>query len=79
VSVRDDGKGMNREFLEKELFLPFHTTKSGGLGIGLFQSKKIMEAHSGSIIVESEEGKGTKVSLIFPTVKAPQTTQITQK
>jgi putative PEP-CTERM system histidine kinase len=69
VIVEDNGRGMAREFLERELFLPFRTTKSNGLGIGLFQSKKIMEAHQGSIIVESEEGKGTKVRLIFP---APQ-------
>jgi putative PEP-CTERM system histidine kinase len=69
VTVEDNGKGMSHEFMEKELFQPFHTTKSGGLGIGLFQSKKIMEAHSGSIIVESKEGKGTKVTLIFPLTK----------
>ncbi len=68
VSVEDNGKGMSRQFLEKELFLPFHTTKSSGLGIGLFQSKKIMEAHQGTIAVDSEEGKGTKVSLIFRTL-----------
>ena len=57
---------MPREFLEKELYLPFHTTKSDGLGIGLFQAKKIMEAHRGSIRIESEEGKGTRVTLVFP-------------
>jgi putative PEP-CTERM system histidine kinase len=66
VSVQDDGKGMSREFIEKELFLPFHTTKSGGLGIGLFQSKKIIEAHCGSIAVSSEEKKGTNVTITFP-------------
>jgi len=69
VSVQDNGKGMGREFMQKELFQPFHTTKSGGLGIGLFQSKKIMEAHQGAILVESEEGKGTKVTLRFPAAK----------
>jgi signal transduction histidine kinase len=69
ISVEDNGNGMSREFVEKELFRPFHTTKSGGLGIGLFQSKKIMEAHQGTILVESEDGKGTKVRLIFPVKK----------
>jgi|WetSurMetagenome_2_1015567.scaffolds.fasta_scaffold23948_2 putative PEP-CTERM system histidine kinase len=67
--IEDNGKGMSREFFEKELFMPFHTTKSGGLGIGLFQSKKIMEAHRGTIFVESEEGKGTKITLTFPAAK----------
>ena len=66
VIVEDNGVGMSRDFLEKEVFLPFRTTKSSGLGIGLFHSKKIMEAHDGSIRVESEEGKGTKIILTFP-------------
>jgi len=66
VVVEDDGAGMSRDFLEKELFVPFHTTKSSGLGIGLFHSKKIMEAHGGNISVESEEGKGTRIVLTFP-------------
>lgn len=66
VTVEDNGRGMAREFLAKELFLPFHTTKSEGLGIGLFQSKKIVEAHRGSILVESEEGKGTIVKVVLP-------------
>ena len=66
VVVEDDGAGMSRNFLEKELFVPFHTTKSSGLGIGLFHSKKIMDAHGGNIFVESEEGKGTKIVLTFP-------------
>ncbi len=66
IAVADNGRGMSREFFEKELFLPFRTTKSGGLGIGLFQSKKIMEAHRGSIRVESAEGEGTTITLLFP-------------
>jgi putative PEP-CTERM system histidine kinase len=70
VLVEDNGRGMTREFLERGLFLPFHTTKSDGLGIGLFQSKKIVEAHQGTIRVESAEGKGTIVHLYFP-VAAP--------
>ena len=52
--------------MENGLFQPFHTTKSGGLGIGLFQSKKIMDSHRGSIVVESEEGKYTKVTFYLP-------------
>ena len=66
LTVEDNGKGMSSAFLAKELFQPFHTTKSSGLGIGLFHSKKIVEAHQGSITVESEKGKGTKVTLTFP-------------
>jgi len=57
---------MSPEFVEAELFLPFHTTKSDGLGIGLFQTKKIVEAHKGRIQVESQHGKGTIVRVFFP-------------
>lgn len=66
LSVVDNGKGMSREFRDKELFQPFHTTKSAGLGIGLFQSKKIVEAHRGTIQIESEEGAGTSVTVRLP-------------
>ena len=66
LSVEDNGRGMTREFVEQELFLPFHTTKSDGLGIGLFQTKKIVDAHAGTIRVESKAGKGTIVRIFFP-------------
>jgi putative PEP-CTERM system histidine kinase len=66
LAVIDDGVGMTEEFIRKELFLPFHTTKSDGLGIGLFQCKKIIEAHGGFIQIDSEERKGTVVRIGFP-------------
>jgi signal transduction histidine kinase len=66
VLVRDWGKGMPKDFLENELFQPFHTTKGDGLGIGLFQSKKIIEAHDGTIEVESQEGAGTVIRIALP-------------
>jgi putative PEP-CTERM system histidine kinase len=70
VCVSDKGKGISRDFLEKELFQPFRTTKRDGLGIGLFQSKKIVEAHDGTIEVKSEEGRGTMVRIVLPLAKA---------
>ncbi len=76
LSVVDDGKGIPRSFLEKELFLPFRTTKSNGLGIGLFQSKKILEAHGGTLRVESEEGKGTTVTARFPLSGGAETSDV---
>jgi putative PEP-CTERM system histidine kinase len=66
VCVVDAGKGIPKNFLEKELFQPFHTTKGDGLGIGLFQSKKIIEAHNGTIEIESKEGEGTLVRVMLP-------------
>jgi signal transduction histidine kinase len=66
VSVSDNGGGMSREFMERSLFRPFKTTKKQGMGIGLFQSKMIVEAHQGRIEVESEEGKGSTFRVFLP-------------
>jgi putative PEP-CTERM system histidine kinase len=66
VSVSDDGCGMSRDFMARSLFKPFRTTKGQGLGIGLFHSKTIVEAHRGRIEVESEEGKGTTFRVLLP-------------
>jgi putative PEP-CTERM system histidine kinase len=66
VSVKDNGCGMSKEFIEKSLFRPFKTTKKQGMGIGLFQSKTIVEAHGGRIEVESEEGKGSAFRIFLP-------------
>jgi putative PEP-CTERM system histidine kinase len=65
-SVSDDGCGMARQFMEQMLFHPFRTTKKKGMGIGLFHCKMIVEAHHGSIEVESEEGKGSTFKVILP-------------
>jgi len=66
-SVSDNGCGMSRDFIDRRLFQPFQTTKKEGLGIGLFQSKAIVEVHQGRIEVESEEGKGTTFRVMLPT------------
>jgi putative PEP-CTERM system histidine kinase len=69
LSVSDNGCGMNSDFLNHSLFRPFQTTKKNGLGIGLFQSKMIVEAHRGRIQVESQPGKGTTFRIILPIPK----------
>jgi putative PEP-CTERM system histidine kinase len=66
LSVYDNGCGMSKEFMEQSLFRPFKTTKRQGMGIGLFQSKMIVEAHQGRIEVESEEGRGTTFRVFLP-------------
>jgi putative PEP-CTERM system histidine kinase len=66
LSISDDGCGMAKEFMETRLFRPFQTTKRQGMGIGLFHSKKIIEAHQGRIEVESEGGKGSTFKLFMP-------------
>lgn len=67
VVIKDTGAGIPLPYLENWLFRPFKTTKKDGFGIGLYQSKAVMDSHGGSIEVESEEGIGTKFTLKFRT------------
>jgi putative PEP-CTERM system histidine kinase len=66
ITVSDNGCGMSEEYIEKYLFKPFHSTKKKGLGIGLYQCKRIVEAHNGSIKVKSNEGVGTDFMVYLP-------------
>ncbi len=66
LTVTDTGCGMSPEFLNRQLFRAFQTTKKNGLGIGMFQSKMIVEAHKGRLEVESESGKGTTFRVVLP-------------
>jgi putative PEP-CTERM system histidine kinase len=66
LSVADNGCGMSPAFVKASLFRPFQTTKKKGLGIGMFQSKMIVEAHRGRIQVESEPGAGTTFRVMLP-------------
>ena len=66
LSVKDNGCGMTEQFIKNSLFRPFGSTKKKGLGIGMFQSKTIVEAHHGKINVESELGVGTTFRVMLP-------------
>ncbi len=66
LAVSDNGCGMSKEFMQTRLFRPFQSTKKDGMGIGLYQSKLIVEAHQGRMEVESEEGKGSTFRVILP-------------
>jgi two-component system NtrC family sensor kinase len=68
VSVSDTGPGIPDEIIEK-IFDPFFTTKpvGEGTGLGLSICHKIVEAHNGTIDVESEAGRGTTFTIRFPT------------
>ena len=65
ISVADKGPGIPASQLYT-LFQPFRTTKKGGLGVGLYQCKQIVEQHKGSIQVASQEGQGTEVLISLP-------------
>lgn len=68
LSVEDDGCGMQPEFIKKSLFRPFKSTKKQGLGIGMFQSRIIVESHGGTIQVESKPNIGTTFYINLPLI-----------
>ena len=65
LSVQDAGTGVNPQDLEK-VFGAFYTTKSSGMGIGLFVSRSIIERHHGRLWAESNNGPGTTFSFSIP-------------
>ena len=74
ISVKDTGKGIPQEHLGR-VFDRFFTTKDSGLGLGLTVVKKVMEAHGGSVQIESSPGNGTKVAFFFPLGKRLEPTE----
>jgi two-component system sensor histidine kinase HydH len=68
VTVSDTGTGIRKNDLPR-IFDPYYTSKPAGTGLGLAVVQKIMEAHGGTVGVESNEGCGTKVTLRFFAVK----------
>ncbi len=73
LTFSDTGTGMNKENINK-IMTPFFTTKAKGMGLGLAISKRIVEAHNGKIIVNSEIDQGTTFTLILPIRKPQKTT-----
>ena len=65
VIVEDWGSGISKE-IQQNIFEPFFTTKQSGTGLGLAIAKKNIEAHRGSIKLESEPGWGTKFIVTLP-------------
>jgi C4-dicarboxylate-specific signal transduction histidine kinase len=65
ISIVDHGKGIAPEKL-KNIFLPFHTTKVKGLGLGLAISKSIINAHDGSILAENNSHGGATFVVTLP-------------
>jgi len=64
IEVEDNGPGMS-ETVQSNLFQPFFTTKGNGIGLGLYITYNIVQEHGGEIEVQSSEGKGAKMTLIF--------------
>jgi putative PEP-CTERM system histidine kinase len=85
VEVVDNGPGMSAEFVREQLFKPFESTKSAGMGLGAYESQQYVNGLGGRIDVESEVGCGTTVRLVLqapaalaseePLSRPPQTAQ----
>ena len=69
VELMDTGCGIPKAHLDR-IFDPFFTTREGGTGLGLSIAHRHVEAHRGRLIVESEEGKGTRFTIFLPTATA---------
>ncbi len=67
VTVHDDGPGLTSHTMTN-LFVPFHTTKSGGTGLGLPISQRIVENHRGSIEVANRPEGGAIFSIVLPII-----------
>jgi signal transduction histidine kinase/CheY-like chemotaxis protein len=67
LHFQDSGSGLTHEELG-QIFQPFYSTKEGtqGLGLGLPICRKILERYNGQLIVESQPGKGTRVTILLP-------------
>jgi signal transduction histidine kinase len=70
ITVRDNGIGIPEHHLEN-IFDPFFTTKvvGRGAGLGLSMARDVMQAHNGTLVIESVEGHGTTCTLTLPIVQ----------
>jgi len=65
LDVQDAGTGLDPALADK-LFEPFYTTKSEGMGVGLFVSRSIIESHNGRLWATPNEGPGSTFSFSLP-------------
>ncbi|MBD3329903.1 PAS domain S-box protein [Candidatus Peregrinibacteria bacterium] len=65
IRIADDGPGIPKEKLPY-VFDPFYSQKAGGIGLGLGNVKKIVEAHGGEVLVEPRKPRGIRFTLRFP-------------
>ncbi|HEY7948751.1 MAG TPA: ATP-binding protein [Acidimicrobiales bacterium] len=70
VTVEDDGSGIEQSQAES-VFEPFYTTKSRGTGLGLAIVRRLVEAHGGTVHLDTDPEKGTRFVMRFP-VRPPR-------
>ena len=69
LSFIDTGKGMAPDVLAR-VFEPFFSTKQGGTGLGLPTTRRIVEAHGGTLTAETAVGRGTRFTIRLPALPA---------
>jgi two-component system, NtrC family, sensor histidine kinase HydH len=75
VQIEDSGRGIPEAEIDK-IFNPFYTTKGSGTGLGLAIAYRIIQAHDGSINVQSEVGLGTTFEIRIPVMVDPESTLV---
>ena len=66
VEISDTGEGMTEEFIRERLFKPFDSTKSAGMGIGVFESREYITELGGVLEVSSRPKRGTTFKVVLP-------------
>ncbi len=67
ISIKDNGCGIPADQID-QIFLPFVTFKENGTGLGLAITRQVIQAHGGSIQVESSPGQGSEFHILLPEV-----------
>lgn len=66
IEIQDTGHGMSVEFIHERLFKPFESTKSAGMGIGVFESREYVKELGGQLEVVSQPSCGTTFKMVLP-------------
>jgi putative PEP-CTERM system histidine kinase len=69
IEITDTGEGMSEDFIRERLFKPFESTKSAGMGIGVFESREYINELGGRLEVSSRPMSGTTFKVILPLYK----------
>jgi putative PEP-CTERM system histidine kinase len=69
IRISDNGEGMTEEFIRERLFKPFESTKSAGMGIGVFESQEYIQELGGVLEVTSAPAQGSTFTIMLPLLK----------
>jgi signal transduction histidine kinase len=66
IRISDTGEGMSADFIRERLFKPFESTKSAGMGIGVFESQEYINELGGALDVQSVLQQGSVFTITLP-------------